>query len=138
MARKFQGIKAATYGTADPPATAINKLANEGGFEGCRMEFLDEENNPVDYDGNQYAGVLYALVVLTFLDATAGAAIRANRLADTPQFFKLTLDSSETATTDRGVLLQYCRPVNVQGVANGRADGWQLAFRIPYDDLTFA
>jgi len=146
MARKFHGIVDVEYGTgsaltAAGSGTSINKLIGESGYEGgepSRIEFLDEEGNPLDIHGNNFGGVMYARFIVSALDLTAFAALRTNFLADTQMHFAADLDNSERVNTTEKVRLEYIRPMSVQGRRQGRADGFQMAFRVPYASLNFA
>ncbi|MCA0270234.1 MAG: hypothetical protein LCH53_13605 [Bacteroidetes bacterium] len=133
-ARKFHGIHAAFYGTTSGAVTTeINKVAAGE----SKIEFLDQENNPVTVFGNQYAGVQYAKITLRALDPTAYAAIKARWETDQKTFFKLQLDGGETWTTNQpGTLLQSCKPLDVAGEAKGRADGFDLVFQLPVSLFT--
>lgn len=138
MARKYHGIIDFEYGTSSAlssAGTSVNKLVATD----TQIEFPDEEENPVDLHGNQYAGQLYARFVVKAQDLTAFAAIRANWKAGTAMFFAADLDNAERVYTTNSVKnLEYCRPIAIQGREQGRSDGFEMAFRVPYDDLTFA
>lgn len=138
MAARFSnGITGAYYGTTAAPSTAINNLISDE----SKIEFEDEEGNPVDPYGNQYAGVLYALITLRALDLAAFTAIRTNYKAGTKQYFKFDLvptTGTATATTAIGVNLQSLKPLTIEGRVQGRSDGFEMKFRVPYDSLTFA
>ena len=139
MARTTHGILDAEYGTSsalstDGDGTSIsNIVAGES-----QIEFLDEEGNPVDADGNQYPGALYAQVTLRALDLTAFAAIRSNWTGLTKQYFRFDLSNSAAVHTDNALLLSYIRPINIEGQKQGRSDGFEMQFRVPYDELTFS
>lgn len=145
--RKFHGITDVEHGTAsalstDGDGTSIADIvagAGAEGGEGSRIEFLDEEGNMVDIHGNQYAGVLYSRWVIKAKDLTAFAAIRGNWTAGTPTFFAADLDNGERVHTEKAVKnLEYIRPVNILGQKQGQAAAFEMAFRVPFDDLTFA
>lgn len=146
MARKFHGISDVEYGTTSALSTAasgtsISDVIAEAGAEGgeaSRIEFIDEEGNPVDIHGNQYPGVLYARWIVKAKDLTAFAALRSNWTGGTAQYFAADLDNSERVYTDNTVKnLEYIRPVNIMGQKQGTAAAFEMAFRVPYDDLTF-
>ncbi len=133
--RKYHGILRADYGTTASPATQINKLVAGN----SSVEFPDQENNPQDAHGNSYGGVQYVDVKIRALDLTAFAAILANWVADTKQYFKLYLDNGETWTTNVGTLLKACKEIAIKGKADGdRADGFDLAFQLPRTAFTVA
>lgn len=137
MARKFHGIVDFEYGTSaalSAPGTSVaDVIAGES-----QIEFLDEEDNPVDIYGNQYAGVLYARFTIRALDLSSHGTLRTNWLADTLHFFAADLDNSERVYTTEAVRFESLRPLTIQGRRQGRADGFELTFRVPYDKLTFA
>lgn len=134
MARTTHGILKAYHGTTSSPSTEIGNLVADESM----IEFLDEEGNPVDPYGNQYAGVMYAQVTIMALDLSDFVTIRSNWTGGTKQYFKCDLSNSATVTTAIAVNLVSIRPINIQGRVQGRSDGFVMVFRCPYDSLTFA
>lgn len=134
MARTTHGILKAYHGTTSTPSTEIGSLiADES-----NIEFEDEEGNPVDPNGGQYAGVLYSRWTITALDLADFSTLRTNWIAGTKQYFKADLSNSATVTTDIALNFISIKPINIQGRVQGRSDGFQMVFRCPYDELTFA
>lgn len=132
-ARKFHGITAFRY-SADASAwtSVTNIVGNQSG-----VVFEDEPDDAAkDPYGNSYRGPNFRVYTIAAIDRTAYGALQTAHAADTEQYFEFTLDNGEVHVTDIAVLFQQCRPVDIEGVLQGRSNVYQFVVRINEDNVT--
>lgn len=138
------GIEDVEYGTASAltaggSGTSISDIIADGFDDGTTvLTPLDEEGNPVDSDGNEYAGVRYWEWTVVARDLTAYTTLSAGRSAGTKYYFAADFAGGGRVNTTAKYRISKIRRAKIAAKTGGVSDAFIMTFRVKDSDMNFA